>query len=187
MSHQKIAVVTGASRGIGRAIAVALARSGARVVVNYNSNEEAARETVRLAEEAGGSALALRGDWGDDQSRESFFAELASTCGHIDWLVNNAGTAEFGPLNETTPAGFDAMFGLNVRGLFFGTQSALGIMRDGGRIVNISSGITRVNAAGASVYAATKAAVEAMTKCWAAELGPRGITVNTVSPGHDAH
>ncbi len=183
MSHQKIALITGASRGIGRATALKLAQAGARVIVNYNSNEEAAGETVRLVQEAGGNATSIQGDWSDDASREEFFQALASTCGHIDWLINNAGAAEFAPLSEITPASFDSMFALNVRGLLFGTQQAVAMMRDGGRIVNISSGITRVNAAGGSVYAASKASVEMLTKCWAAELGPRQITVNTVSPG----
>jgi 3-oxoacyl-[acyl-carrier protein] reductase len=183
MSTPKIAVVTGGSRGIGRAICHSLARAGARVVVNYNTNQEAADETVRAIQDAGGDALALRGDWSDDAARDSFFHELASTCGGLDWLINNAGSAEFAPLSDVTPQSFDAMFGLNVRGLLFGTQAAAAMMRDGGRIVNISSGITRINASGAGVYAASKAAVEMFTKAWAAELGPRGITVNTVSPG----
>ncbi len=183
MSHQKIALVTGASRGIGRAIALSLARSGAHLIVNYNLNQQAAQETVRLIQEAKGDALALQGDWSEDGSREKFFKALSSNCSHLDWLINNAGAAEFAPMAEVTPAAFDSMFSLNVRGLLFGTQAAASMMRDGGRIVNISSGITRVNAAGGGVYAASKAAVEAFTRCWAAELGSRHITVNTVSPG----
>jgi 3-oxoacyl-[acyl-carrier protein] reductase len=185
---RKVAVVTGGSRGIGRAIALRLAqggagREGAHVIVNFRHGEDAAREVVRLIEEGGGSAEALGGDWADDASREAFFGAVASTWGHVDWLVNNAGAAAFAPLEQVTPESFDSMFGLNVRGLFFGTQRAAGMMREGGRIVSISSGITRVNASGASVYAASKAAVEMFTKSWAAELGPHGITVNAVSPG----
>lgn len=183
MSTQKIAVVTGGSRGIGRAIARKLAQNGALVVVNYNSNQQAADETVRAIQQAGHAAVSMQGNWSDDQSRALFFEELASTCGSLDWLINNAGAAEFAPLGEITPDSFDSIFALNVRGLLLGTQTAVEMMRDGGRIVNISSGITRVNASGGSVYAASKAAVEMFTKCWAAELGPRQITVNTVSPG----
>lgn len=183
MSTPKIAVVTGGSRGIGRAISLKLAQSNARVVINYNSNRQAAEETVRAIEELGGDALAIQGDWSNDESRARFFEELASTCRQIDWLINNAGAADFAPLDQVTPGSFDSMFSLNVRGLLFGTQQAARMMRDGGRIVNISSGITRVNAAGGGVYAASKAAAEMLAKCWAAELGPRHITVNVVSPG----
>jgi len=182
-SSSKVAIVTGGSRGIGRAIALRLARDGAHVIVNFNSDEGSAREVVRLIEKEEGKATALQANWSQDASREAFFEQVASTCGHLDWLVNNAGSASFAPLSEATTESYDSMFGLNVRGLFFGTQKAVSLMRDGGRIVNISSGITRVNAVGASVYAASKASVEAFTKCWASELGPRGITVNVVSPG----
>ena len=183
MTTQKIAVVTGGSRGIGRAIALKLAQNGVRVVVNYNSNHQAAEQTVREIQASGGDALAIQGDWSDDNSRAKFFSELRSTCSGLDWLINNAGVAEFAPLGEISSQSFDSIFNLNVRGLLLGTQQAVGMMRDGGRIVNISSGITRVNASSGSVYAASKAAVEMLTKCWAAELGPRQITVNTVSPG----
>lgn len=183
MSTAKIAVVTGGSRGIGRAIALKLAQAQARIVVNYNSNAQAADETVRQIQQAGGDALSIQGNWAQDESRGRFFEELKSTCGGLDWLVNNAGAAEFAALSEVTSESFSSIFDLNVRGLLFGTQAATAMMRDGGRVVNISSGITRVNAAGGGVYAASKAAVEMLAKCWAAELGPRGITVNTVSPG----
>ncbi|MDQ3813672.1 MAG: SDR family oxidoreductase, partial [Armatimonadota bacterium] len=100
-----------------------------------------------------------------------------------DILVNNAGWAEFKPLAEASEEHFDALFNLNVRGLFFLTQEATRRIADNGRMINLSSGITRVNASGGSVYSGSKAAVEAFTRCWAAELGPRGITVNTISPG----
>jgi len=179
----KIAVVTGASRGIGRAVALRLGRMGATVVVHYKGNIEAAHDTVANIALAGGHGTAVQADLGnlDDVSR--LFAEIEALYAPLDILVNNAGWAEFGPLLEAKVEHFDTLFNLNVRSLFFASQEAARRMRDGGRIVNISSGITRINAAGGSVYSGTKAAVEAFTRCWAAELGPRGITVNTVSPG----
>jgi 3-oxoacyl-[acyl-carrier protein] reductase len=181
--ENKFALVTGASRGIGRAIALRLAQDGASVAINYKSNENAALEVVKQIEANGGRAIALGADLADDMEMRRLFAELQSEFGVLDILVNNAGWAKFGPLEEVSENDFDDIFDLNVRGLFFATQEALRLMRDGGRIVNISSGITRVNAANGSVYAASKSAVEAFTRCWAAELGPRQITLNTVSPG----
>jgi 3-oxoacyl-[acyl-carrier protein] reductase len=179
----KTALVTGGSRGIGRAIALRLAREGAQVVVNYKGNEKAARDVVGEIEADGGRAFALRADLSDLAQVRRLWNEFDAHFAHLDILVNNAGWAQFGPLEVVGEDEFDAIFNLNVRGLFFNTQEAARRLREGGRIVNISSGITRVNAAGASVYAASKAAVEAFTRCWAAELGLRQITVNTVSPG----
>jgi 3-oxoacyl-[acyl-carrier protein] reductase len=181
--HGKVALVTGGSRGIGRAIAHRLAQDGAAVILTYKGNEEAAQSTVRDIEMKDGRALAVQADLSEMQEIDNLFHVVESTFSHLDILVNNAGWASFAPLPEVTADNFQAQFDLNVRGLFFTTQHALRLMNDNGRIVNISSGITRVNAAGGSVYAASKAAVEAFTRCWAAELGPRGITVNTVSPG----
>ena len=179
----KVAVVTGASRGIGRAIALRLAEDGAAVAVNYKSSEAAAQEVARAIEGRGGRAFAVQADVATVAAAQDLFAAVKAEFGGLDILVNNAGTAEFKALPEVTEAHFDAIFNLNTRGLLFATQAATKLMRDGGRIINISSGITRVNAAGGAVYSGSKAAVEAFTRCWAAELGPRGITVNTVSPG----
>ena len=181
--ENKVAVVTGASRGIGRATALRLARDGARVVVHYKTNTDAAMATVGEIEQGGGQALALQADIADLYDVRRLFGEIEGTLRRVDILVNNAGGAAFKPLDEVTEDDFDALFDLNVRGLFFVTQEATRLMNDNGRIINISSGITRVNAANGSVYSGSKAAVEAFTRCWAAELGPRGITVNTVSPG----
>lgn len=179
----KIAVVTGASRGIGRAIALRLARDGARVVIHYKANADAAAGAVEEIEASGGQALALQADIADLYEVRRFFGEIEGAWRRIDILVNNAGWAAFKPLHEVSEDDFDTLFDLNVRGLFFVTQEAMRLMADNGRIVNISSGITRANAAGGSVYSGSKAAIEAFTRCWAAELGPRGITVNTVSAG----
>ena len=181
--ENKIAVVTGASRGIGRAIALRLARDGATVIVHYNSNEDAARSVVAEIERHGSTAHAVAADLADLDQVRRMFEEIEQMFPQLDILVNNAGGAKFTALEAVSEADFDAIFNLNVRGLFFMTQQAAPLLRDGGRIVNISSGITRINAANGSVYSASKAAVEAFTRCWAAELGPRGITVNTVSPG----
>lgn len=179
----KTAVVTGSSRGIGRAIAEKLARDGARIVVHFKDNEKAAQQVVQEIEDANGQALALGADFSDVMEVRRFFSAVETHFGALDILVNNAGWAKFGNLDEVGEDDFDEVFDLNVRGLFFATQEAAKMMRDNGRIVNISSGITRANAAGGAVYAGSKAAVEAFTRCFTAELGGRGITVNTVSPG----
>jgi len=179
----KVALVTGSSRGIGRAIAQRLAQEGAHVVVQFKSNETAAQEVVKSITQSGGQATALRANLADVGGVRRLWQAFDKQFPALNILVNNAGWASFGALETATEADFDAIFDLNVRGLFFNTQQAATRLQDSGRIINISSGITRVNAAGGAVYAASKAAVEAFTRCWAAELGPRGITVNTVSPG----
>jgi 3-oxoacyl-[acyl-carrier protein] reductase len=181
--QNKIAVVTGASRGIGAAIAKRLARDGATVVVNYKSNEEAAQSVVSEIENAGGKALAIAADIADIMEVRRMFSQIEGEFSHVDILVNNAGWAEWRVLGEVDEDHYDGIFDLNTRGLFFATQEAARIMRDNGRVVNISSGITRVNSGTGSVYAGSKAAVEAFTRCWSEDLGKRGITVNTVSPG----
>jgi 3-oxoacyl-[acyl-carrier protein] reductase len=179
----RTALVTGASRGIGRAIALRLARDGAHVGVHFKGNEAAAHAVVSEIEASGGRAVALRADLGNLDETRLLWSEFDAQFGGLDILVNNAGWATFAPLMDVKEEDFDAIFNLNVRGLFFLTQEAARRLRDGGRVVNISSGITRANAAGGSVYSASKAAVEAFTRCWSAELAPRQITVNTVSPG----
>lgn len=181
--QNKTALVTGASRGIGRAIALRLAKAGASVAVHYKENAVRAEETVNVIRAAGGDAFSLCGDIADSLDVHHMAGEIESRWKSLDILVNNAGWAKFALLDEVTEDDFDTLFDLNVRGLFFLTQQCARLMNDGGRIVNISSGITRVNSEAGSVYAATKCAVEAFTRCWAADLGKRGITVNTVSPG----
>jgi 3-oxoacyl-[acyl-carrier protein] reductase len=181
--QNKVALVTGASRGIGRAIVLKLASEGARVIVHYNSNEAAAREVLGQIEAQGGRAVFARADLADLSQITQLFAQIEHDFPSLDILVNNAGGVKFQALSNVTESDFDAIFQLNVKGLFFLTQQAVARMNDGGRIVNISSGITRANVASGSVYTGSKAAIEGFTKSWAAELGPRQITVNTVSPG----
>ncbi len=179
----KVALVTGASRGIGRAIALRLADEGARIAVHYNCNQDAAQQAVAEIEESGGRAQIFAGDLGVIADAQNLVSQVQSALGPIDLLINNAGAAQFSPLENVTENDYDAMFALNTKGVFFLTQAAAPKMPDGARIVLISSGITRANVAGGSAYAGSKAAIEAFARCWAAEFGPRQITVNIVSPG----
>ncbi len=185
----KVAVVTGASRGIGRAIAARLARDGALVCINYRQDDDAASASVREVEAAGGEAFALRADVGsvDDLGRffEALDAELTARRGdrRFDILVNNAGIAVVGPTATATEADFDRVFATNVKGPFFATQHAIPRLRDGGRVINLSSGLSRRPMPLYSAYSMTKAAIDTFTISLAAELGGRGITVNTLAPG----
>lgn len=181
----KVALVTGASRGIGAAIAAHLAREGATVVVNYARSADAANALVAAIEKEGGKAQAVRADVAEPGQVESLFAEIDRRHGgRVDILVNNAGIYLTGPLAEFSEADFDRSFDVNVKSMFLVTKAALGRVPDGGRIVNIGSMIgERVPFPGASVYAATKFAVAGLTRAWARELAPRKITVNDVQPG----
>lgn len=179
----KTAIVTGAGRGIGRAIAQRLGRDGANVIVNYAQNGDAAAEVVRTIAASGGAAFSVQADLSQIAEVRRLFDAAESHFGGLDILVNNAGTAKFGPLADVTEDEFDVLFAVNVKGVFFAMQEAARRMGDGGRIVNISSGITQFGGAGGALYAGTKGAVEQFTLAAAKELGPRGITVNVVSPG----
>jgi NAD(P)-dependent dehydrogenase (short-subunit alcohol dehydrogenase family) len=185
----KIAIVTGGSRGIGRAIAERLAADGALVCVNYRANAEAASEVVKAIEAAGGEAFAIQADVGSIAELGRFFdgldAELKARRGdhHFDILVNNAGIAVGGPIATTTEADFDRVFATNVKGPFFTTQHAIPRIKDGGRIINLSSNLSRHPVARALPYCMTKAAIDNFTMGLAGELGKRGITVNTLAPG----
>lgn len=180
----KVAVVTGASRGIGAAIARRLARDGAVVIVGYSQNQVAAQQVVREIEQSGGEAEAIRADVADLEQVKQLFAETMQGFGRLDILVNNAGVAEFRPLEAIDAAHYAHQFDVNVRGLLFATQEAAQRFgAEGGCIVNITSGAAKAAPPGTSVYSATKAAVEAMTLSHAAELGPRQIRVNAVAPG----
>ncbi len=181
----KIAVVTGGSRGIGAAIVSRLTQAGATVFFNYHQDPKAADDLVRTIHQAGGKAMALKADGADFEAMRDFCSEVINQSSEVDILVNNVGTASITPmpLGSVDPKEYDRIFDLNTRGLFFTSQHLLPHLRDGGRIVNISSVASRWVAGGRSVYAGSKAAIEAFTRVWAAELGGRGITVNSVSPG----
>jgi 3-oxoacyl-[acyl-carrier protein] reductase len=180
----KAALVTGGSRGIGAAIAKRLARDGADVAITYVAAREKADEVVRAIEAEGGRALALRADSADAEAVKSAVTETVRTFGRLDVLVNNAGFFAFSPLAEFTLEDFDRLVAVNVRGVFVAVQEASRHMGEGGRIITIGSvNADRIPFAGGSVYAMTKAAVAGLTRGLAWDLGPRGITVNTVQPG----
>jgi len=184
-----IALITGGSRGLGRNTAIHLAEKGIDSVLTYHSNREAVDETIAEVEAAGGKAVALQLDTADISSFPAFVetltAALKESWGResLDYLVNNAGTGLHKPFAETTEADFDALMNVHVKGVYFLTQALLPLIEDGGRIVNISSGLARFSLPGASAYGTMKGAVEAMTRYMARELGPRGIAVNVVAPG----
>ena len=176
----KVAIVTGASRGIGAAIAKRLAADGAKVVVNYALSREAAEEVVKGI---GSNAIAVRADLSKVEQIAPLVDATIKQFGKLDILVNNAAVAEPELLADSDAGHFARHFDLNVRGLLLMTKEAVARMRDGGRVINISSGVVKQRAGSYGVYAATKAAVEALTRCHSAELGKRGITVNAVAPG----
>ncbi len=179
----KAALVTGASRGIGRAIALRLARDGASVVVNYAGNADAARSVVAEVEALGGRAVAVQADVGKLADVTRLFDATMEHLGRLDILVNNAGIFFTKPLAEVSEAELDRILDVNVKGTFFCCQKAAERMPDGGRIVNFSSSTTALMLPRYSAYVATKGAVEQLSHVLAKELGPRGITVNVVSPG----
>jgi 3-oxoacyl-[acyl-carrier protein] reductase len=180
----KVAVVTGGSRGIGAAAARRLAAEGAAVVVNYVRGEAEAAEVVHAIRSAGGRALAARGDLADPADIEPLFHAAVAEFGSVSVLVNNAGTARPAPLSEVTEEEIHRHFQLNVTGLLLASrEAARAFGPEGGRIVNVGSVVSTAAIPGFSVYSATKAAVDSITRTLAAELGPRGITVNAVAPG----
>jgi 3-oxoacyl-[acyl-carrier protein] reductase len=179
----KVAVVTGGSRGIGRAVAERLAADGAAVVLSYRDRAAEADGVVARIVAAGGRALALRADLASVPDVRSLFAAALDRFGRLDIVVNNAGVAIYRPVAEATEEEFEASFAVNARGTFFALQEAARRIADGGRIVNISTGATVSGVPQGALYCGSKAAVEQFTKSLARELGPRGITVNTVSPG----
>lgn len=192
MSHSlngKTALVTGGSRGIGRAIAERLAQEGATVALTYNASRAGADEAVAAIEQAGGSAFALQADLADAEALpalfEKFDRELAERNGGaaLDILVNNAGNSGWGGLADATTGGWDTMFAVHARAPFFLVQAALGRLTDGGRIINISSAAATRPMQVVPIYSMAKAAINNLTHALAMELGPRGITVNAVAPG----
>jgi 3-oxoacyl-[acyl-carrier protein] reductase len=180
----KVAVVTGASKGIGAAIAKHLAEEGASVIVNYASSKAGAEKVVDEITGKGGKAMAVQADVAKKADIERLFAETKKAYGAIDILVNNAGVYEFGNLEDVTEEHFHRQFNLNVLGLILSTQAAVKQFNsNGGSIINISSVASTATPAGGAVYSATKAAVDAVTKALAKELGPRKIRVNAINPG----
>ena len=180
----KVAIVPGASKGIGAAIARQLAGAGASVVVNYSSSKEGADRVVAEIEEAGGKAIAVGANVAKKAEIDRLFAETKKAFGRLDILVNNAGIYQFAPLEAITEEHFHAQFDLNVLGLILATQKAAEAFGpEGGSIINISSLAGVAPVATASVYSATKAAVDAVTQALSKELGPRKIRVNALSPG----
>ncbi|GAA2932794.1 hypothetical protein GCM10020221_30730 [Streptomyces thioluteus] len=185
----RTALVTGGGRGIGRAVSERLARDGARVAVHYGRDDRAARETVAAIEAAGGSAFALRAELGVPGDAESLWAAFDEHAEGVDILVNNAGTSGARkPVGETSPEEFDEVFALNTKAPFFITKLALDRMRPDGRVVNISTGLSRSPAMTELIsYAMSKGALDVFTMTLAKEVGPRGITVNAVAPRRGRH
>lgn len=178
------ALVTGASRGLGKAMALSLAATGADVAITYDKSTEKAQEVVREIEALGRRAIAIQADSASPIAVRAAVSQAAATLGGLDILVNNAGIARGGQLDEMTLEDIDAMINVNIRGLVVATQAALAHLGTGGRIINIGSCLAeRVPMAGISVYSMTKSALLSLTRGLARDLGPRGITVNLVHPG----
>lgn len=189
MSKTKIALVTGGSRGLGKNMAIALAKKGIDVVLTYHSKNDEADKVVTAIQSIGQRALALQLDAGNVKSFDGFVQELSSNLrdktgnAQFDFLINNAGTALYAAFADTTEEQFDAAVNIHYKGVFFLTQKLLPFLNDGGRIINISSGLARFSFPGSSAYGSMKGAVEVLTRYLAKELAPRGISSNVVAPG----
>lgn len=179
----KVAVVTGASKGIGAAIAKSLAAAGASVVVNYASSKTGADAVLASITAAGGKAVAVRGDVSKAADAQGIVAAALESFGRLDILVNNSGVYEFAQLEAITEESFHRQFNINVLGLLLTTQAAAKHLSDGGSVINIGSTITRLKPAGTAVYTATKGAVDMLTPVLAKELAVRKIRVNSINPG----
>ncbi len=189
MSNTKIALVTGGSRGLGRDMALNLAQKGIDILFTYHRNLSAANEVMAEIGALDRKVKAFPLNTANSDGFDAFFSNVADYLNkeygtpHFDFLVNNAGTGIYKPFMETTEDDFDEMFGIHLKGVFFLTQKALKLMNNGGRIINISSGLTRFSFPGSSAYGTAKGAVEVFTRYLAKELGSRKITANTVAPG----
>jgi NAD(P)-dependent dehydrogenase (short-subunit alcohol dehydrogenase family) len=185
----KVALITGGSRGLGRNMALAIASKGIDIIITYNSNKSAADEVVSEINSMGRKAVAFQLDTGNVQQFESFvnnlkkYLSVNNESGNIDFLFNNAGISLYAPVIETTVAQMDSIYNIHFKGVFFLTQQLLPLINNGGGIINISSGLTRITNPGSSVYGSMKAAVETLTRYLAKELGARKIRVNVVAPG----
>lgn len=179
----KVAIVTGSSKGIGSAIAKQLAGLGAKVVVNYSKGVSQATEVVKEIIEAGGEAVAIQADVSKVADIERLFADSIDQFGQIDILINNAGVILYKLLNDVTEEDFDRLFDINVKGTYFACQQAMKHMANGGRIVNFSTSVVGAMLPTYSTYAATKGAVEQITRQLAKEFGSKNITINTIAPG----
>ncbi|MEH2209362.1 glucose 1-dehydrogenase [Nostoc sp.] len=179
----KVAVVTGASKGIGAAIAKSLAVEGAAVVVNYASSKSGADKTVSEIVAAGGKAIAVGGDVSKAAEAQGIIDAAIKNYGHLDILVNNSGVYEFAPIEDITEDKFHKIFNINVLGLLLMTQAAVKHLGEGASIINIGSGVSRITPPNSAIYTGTKGAVDAITGVLARELGPRQIRVNSLNPG----
>ncbi|WP_028297636.1 SDR family oxidoreductase [Olivibacter sitiensis] len=188
-TNTKIALVTGGSRGLGREMALNIAKKGLNVIITYNSRKDAADAVISEIEQLGQKAAALRLNTGLIALFDDFFSRVQDlledkfAAEKFDYLINNAGIALQSPFAETTEEAFDELINIHYKGVYFLTQKALPFLNDNGGIVNISTGLTRFSYPGVSVYASAKAAVEVATRYMAKELGNRGINVNVVAPG----
>lgn len=188
-TRNKIALITGGSRGLGRNMALAIAKKGIDVVITYHSNKDAADEVVEQIRLMGQSAWSFQLDTSNIKSFDPFVSEMTAhlekefNSPNIDYLINNAGTALYSPVTDTTEEQLDAVFNIHYKGVFFLTQKLLPFINDGGGIVNISSGLTRLVMPGSAVYGSLKSAVETLTRYLAKELGSRKIRVNVIAPG----
>ena len=187
--NKKIALVTGGSRGLGKDMALSLANKGIDVILTYKNKKEEALAVVDQIKNAGANAEALQLDTADIKSFDSFFASVGNTLrdtfdtDHFDFLINNAGIGIHASFAETTEEQFDLLMNIHFKGVFFLTQKALPLLNDGGRIINLSSGLARFSTPGFAAYASMKGGIETLTRYMAKELGARGIAVNVVAPG----
>jgi NAD(P)-dependent dehydrogenase (short-subunit alcohol dehydrogenase family) len=187
-STTKIAILTGGSRGLGRSTVVSLGKRGVDSIFTYNSNQSEAKKVVALVAETGRKAIALQLDTGKVSAFDPFVQRVRETLAELnaerfDYLVNNAGTSLHKAFDQTTEEELDQLYNVHFKGVFFLTQKLLPLIKDGGRIVNVSSGLARFSIPGSSAYGSMKGAVEVLTRYLAKELGSRGIAVNTVAPG----
>lgn len=187
--NNKIALVTGGSRGLGRDMAINLAKKGIDVAFTYNNNKQKANEVAAEIQSLGQKAFSFQLDTSNINVFDEFIKQLTTHLmeqtgsPNFDFLINNAGTALYSPFGETTEEQFDAVMNIHLKGVFFLTQKALPFINDGGRIINISSGLARFSMPGSSAYGAMKGAIEVLTRYLAKELGSRGIAANVVAPG----